>query len=209
MKISLLLPFLALSLLAVGCTEEPTTPISGPHVQSIMPMAEGNMWVGSETTYDALGAPVAVHQDTLQILTFLTEKDGGWFADDNRNRYRNSASGLFFKNALAMHQLAKYPAQPGDTFTTGQRVITPTDTAYRSGIRGDVVSTDTTVTTPAGTFHCYHYRSEGWLDVDSTRIYQVESAFYAPGVGLVMRQVNDTTGVLKLRWELQSYVVNE
>lgn len=95
-----------------------------------------------------------------------------------------------------------YPAEVGAT--NPPRVIAGSTSG---GGEITLVSTDTVVTVPAGTFRSYHYQRQGVY----TPLY-VDDLFYAPGVGRVL-SVNRgySSGVVyaRSRSELTSYRLSE
>lgn len=214
MKQSLLI--LALLPLLIGCTDELPTVDGRDGI--IMPLAVGNQWVGKLTTYNTTGDPVALRLDTIQIVSFdvagnPTPDGTKLFTDQDGYQFWYTGEGLWANNTtcFGMGLSAKYPALAPDTFATVRtQALLGTGTAPTDVTSAwQVVSIDTAVTVPAGTFHCYYYRRVAF-EPQGGRLQTVASAFYAPQIGPVLMEQTQgepmqTPGAPVSRWELTGY----
>jgi hypothetical protein len=163
---------------------------SSPSVLQIWPLKSGNTWAYHLIYYDTTGAisqsgsgAFVVTTDTIvggetwyhisgSGTTFYTNRsDGFWVMS-------NSTSGLF------QGLLFKYPDSAGDSWNYG-------------GDQIFVQSTDTSITVPAGTYHCYEYR----LLYNSKPVCDY---YYCPGVGFIAEDYYSSTnsGRLYRAWSL-------
>jgi len=203
----LLLPLFVLAVALGGCADD--LPVATQGGSTIMPLAVGNRWSGVTTLYEN-GAVSSQFQDSVRIVSAL-ERDGfTWYVDDDGLLCRTDETGLHPSvscECLALN--ARYPAAPGDTFSTVRvLVLLPSSQVpVEQVVAWQVVSVDTLITVPAGTFHCYHYRTVLFAPQDA-RLLKIQSTFYAVDVGPVLLEAYDNDGSAPLilsRWELSSY----
>ncbi len=203
MRNALLAGIVILTLL--GCSskkeaeEEPSIDISpGQRVGNIiMPLEVGNMWVysvyGLDTAQNEL-RPILV--DTLTVVSDSVINRERWFYMGGLQRTEgwvsNRKDGFWF--ALPGGQpflFAKYPAQPGDTFSS----LIGKSTAHTT-----VAGTGVEVKSPAGTYYCYKYVQK-IPPLDATTNY-----YFAPGVGLVKMEIMDRSGRQPMAMDLLNEV---
>lgn len=141
------------AIVSTGCSDNLPTGTKG---SVIMPLKEGNMWIGRLTQYDADGNVRTSEPDTIKVFDF--KERASRYGDEIRWLHggliyeevaENRQDGLHVTSAYDpdrrhMRLQAKYPASPLDTF----------DSKIGTTI---VVSVNETVTVPAGTYRCYHY----------------------------------------------------
>lgn len=121
------------------------------------PLAVGNAW-----TYDVGGG----RRETIQIVG----RDGPWFLDDHKGRVRYEADGV----RDADRYLLRSPVAVGSKWTAVENLVVQ---------RFEVVSTDATAVTRAGTFtKCALVRNEQPLPRNGKFITEWT---WAPAVGLV------------------------
>jgi hypothetical protein len=112
----------------------------------------------------------------------------------------NRADGLWNRDYIEEPNLAvKFPAQVGDIFYSGEP-DDPQDTMYHR--RTYVLSTDTIITTPAGTFSCYAY---GYYYNNSQTLAQ--QIFYSPTVGYIKEEIYSGVNLDHYGVELISYTL--
>lgn len=195
MKTRLLALLPMLVLLLPGCN--PLAPDAPSDV--IMPLAVGNMWIGNKITYDAQGNPLSA-PDTLRVTRDMKSGSETMFDASDGETYINRADGMWREAGQCSCLRAKYPAKQGDMFNEETtKVLLPDELApvdMKTAML--VVSTDTTVTVPAGTYRCYHYRPVIITPTAATFI-TAHDYFYAPNVGLVLVVARGQQGY---RWEL-------
>ena len=78
----------------------------------------------------------------------------------------------------------KYPADEGTVFHEGGASFLPNDDSVYDGVEIEVIDTQATIETPAGTFQAYVYRKiiDNGEDVAADTIVDI---YYAPGIGRV------------------------
>ncbi len=185
------LPLLLLLCLS-ACSNKGTD--SGNSGEQMMPTAVGNNWSYVELpapgfTGDTNSYNLAITKDTIMTLIINSVNDiGRWYRATGPsgaapNYYANRSDGLwrtFFyndgtNNIVITLLMAKFPATVGDTYS---RPYPPPLQNASQEVK--VLSTDSSMSVPAGSFRCHVYRvtssSDGRLLYD---------AFYALGVGLV------------------------
>ncbi len=190
MRNALLTGIVILTLL--GCSskkesDEPSIDISpGQRVGNIiMPLEVGNMWVynvyGLDTAKNELRAILI---DTLSVISDTLINRERWFYIGGLQRTEgwvmNRKDGFWF--ALPVGQpflFAKYPAEPGDTFTSLIGASTAQTTVEGTGVE---------VKSPAGTYYCYKYVQK------VMPLNAVTNYYFAPGVGLVKMEIMDRSG---------------
>jgi hypothetical protein len=145
--------FLACGMLAtfliLGCGKKsdnpasasPSVTISGP-----FPLKVGNVWNYKLTSFDTSGVALAAPQDFVYQITKDTAVfNEQWYCMSGALYYINRTDGVWrvFNGTPVL--FFKYPAKLSDS--------------YSSSIgRIRVMSIDTSITVPKGTFHCYQYR---------------------------------------------------
>jgi len=137
------------TLLIVGCgkrsdnpaSSSPSVTISGP-----FPLKVGNVWSYKLTSYDTSGVALAAPQDFVyQITKDTTVFVEQWYCMSGALYYINRSDGVWrvFNGIPVL--FFKYPAKLSDSYSSSLGRIR-------------VMSIDTSITVPKGTFHCYQYR---------------------------------------------------
>lgn len=155
-----------------GC--EKSNPVSNNDTSKILiPIAKGNTWYLTGTSYDTLGNVKENYGETYDVrgdtvlfgkkLTFyaghyVTYTDSGLIAYGGYSISSDAPQ----DTVVYFRLLYKYPAKTGESFSYGMKV----------GI------TDTIVTVSAGSFHCIKYSSY-------TNGVLYEDVYISPGIGLV------------------------
>lgn len=184
---------LLLTILTLSCKQA-----SGPmdqFVSDLIPLAVGNQWTFQRSYYDSLGNVVAVYPPESLLIKADTSIDGHrWFYHRYLGHllaYRNSEIGTLIRlvspNTDGKVFVAyKQPTRTGEiygfpvVFFSGNNAWI-TDSVYIAS----VVSVDTLVSVPAGTFRCYQFRvtrqgSDGWWDEFLARHYGwIRKDFYS------------------------------
>jgi len=163
---------LFLPLITAGCDK-----ILGPDSQEpqklIMPLSVGSWWVQESTVYGKSGEQKTLSVDTIRVLRDTLISDQKWtivLEYGSENLYRNTSLGFWLRYRGDSLLKYKYPAAVTDTFQ-----------CYSGNSSTKVISIDSTVTVPAGSFHCYVYLTSG--GGSTTRSHWVD--FCSPGLGLV------------------------
>lgn len=173
--------------MASGCSKTPVAPKG--ETAGMLPLQIGNQWILQRTYFDSLGT--VIHIDAPDTTTIIADTliDGQrWHYRHYLGHllaYRNTESGTHTRLVSAntdevVKLLFKYPAAVGDTYTY-PIVFFNGASAYLvdSLFHCTVLSIDTAITVPAGTFRCHQYRVvrvgyATWFDM-----------FVAPGVGWI------------------------
>ena len=198
----LIVAFLAGGL--AGCDSDAAAPDRLP---PLVPLAAGNAWTYRTVEFDRHGVPIdSVERSPVrEVVADTVVADETWHrvavfyegtGDRGSDWWAVREDGLWsdpgdLDGAGSLH--LPYPAPPG---ATG---------AGRLGEKWTLASTDTTVTVPAGTFRCHHYRYRGaYMTYD-------DDFFYAPGVGRVLSVYHDYFNgkYERVREELTSYRVDD
>lgn len=161
----------ALLLAACKSAPAPKPHASGAEAAVYYPLAVGNSW-----TYE-LSAGEETRKETIRIVG----RDGAWFLDDHRGRLRADSDGI----RDADHYLLKAPIEAGATWKAVDNLVVQ---------KFEVVSTDASVVTQAGTFtKCAVIRNEQPVQ-KGTKF--VTEWTYAPKVGMVQLRTTllDTAG---------------
>jgi hypothetical protein len=142
---------------------------SSPSVKQIWPLKPGNTWAFSTIEYDTTGAVTQSGSGALVVTTdtivggetwyHIPGVGSGWpmFYTNRSDGFwgmSNSTSGLF------KGLFFKYPVSAGDSWNFGDQYIF-------------LQSADTSITVPAGTYHCYKYRVS------------MDDYYFCPGVGII------------------------
>jgi hypothetical protein len=178
-----------------------------------MPLAVGNTWYGKATIYDTSFNKLNEVSDTLEIVKDSIVNGDHWFVDKYRkNLYRNTNNYLINRDLTTSGKNDAYFSYP--TIVGG---ITPYDTIFRDNNQTGgvdtvyymmiVSSTDTLITVPAGSFHCYCYQNYAKLkDGTPTTDPQIpdQAIWYSPGTGLIKMYSKTTFLWLTtiMTWEL-------
>jgi uncharacterized protein DUF3108 len=206
--IVLLLPILAY----FGC--DSTAPVTDHSIQDIVPLDSGNRWTYLVTQYTGGGGIQRI--DTIgnvigAPLTF--NGNSGYYPSDCACKYgflHYSGNDLvaYDSSDKTSSIVLRYPMGSDES-------IIVVDSIDQQGLRLQgtlrMLSTNASVTVPAGTFSCvkyedlYLYGADTFLDTA-----QIIYRYYAPGVGLVMQEQyryspNDTPPQIEFSSKLLSY----
>jgi hypothetical protein len=163
--------------------------------QTIVPLAVGNKWILDVTKYDSTGTIIGSYVDSLMVVgdtLILTET---WFIDHTGSLKINRADGLYqWDDPGELPWLVlKYPTYVDDTFSS------KSDTAF-------VISIDTLITVPSGSYSCIRYDYKRKTDLSLKRHF-----FGAPMVGSVyweeFSKTSDGSLFRNKMVELKSYSV--
>jgi hypothetical protein len=203
---SLLFAVVVLMFLTV-CSDKPSVPISGPENSVIVPLAVGNKWTGTQVDGWIGSDDTTCHVKTIEVIDEIVIDDERWYRtrrildDDTLSSNQiccNRANGLWVNTMDDVdtygepYLLAKYPAEAGDTYWLGDYDGSPYVT---------VISVDSSIEVPYGTFRCYCYvlQSPDIIDVP------VVNFCYAPNVGFVKDDLfGGFSGVHNI-WQLASF----
>ena len=141
-----------------GCKSSPAVkPAADVTAAGFYPLAVGNFW-----TYEVFGG----HRETIEIVG----RDGPWYLDDHRGRFRYEPDGV----RDADRYLLRTPLEAGARWTAVDNLVVQ---------RFEIVTTDASAVTPAGTFtRCVRVRNEQPLPKSGKFVTEWT---YAPKVGLV------------------------
>jgi hypothetical protein len=193
-----------LALLVGGCNSM-VAPEDG---NVLMPLKVGNMWIGVATSYEGSSATTAI--DTILIVEEKVIGGETWFVADNGSRFINRADGLHImeeEHAACENFTGRYPSRSGDSVILFESLVLlpDSDEPVNAITVNRVVTTDTTITTDAGTFSAYHYRSEVATPANA-RLITPESRFYKPNLGPVRIEHGESDNVV-WRWDLVKAVI--
>ena len=150
---------------------------SSPSVKQIWPLNPGNTWSFSTIEYDTTGAVTHSGAGALVVTTDTIVDGETWYHISGVGWggsmfYTNRSDGFFAMlnsgTGLTKGLLFKYPVNAGDSWNFGDQYIF-------------LQSTDTSITVPAGTYHCYKYR----LSMDDY--------YFCPGVGIIAQDSYSST----------------
>ena len=148
--------------LLAGCKnsdKSSTEPIIDPNTTSvIVPIALGNKWIRSGTVYDTSGSILSTFTDSISVSRDTTIENSKWFVLQMQGleymvaNYEKGLYWLYGANSKGIWY--QYPAALKDSF------IVFGNTSY---VR--VLSVDTVIIVPAGTFSCYKYQFDSYAFV--------------------------------------------
>lgn len=195
-KVILLFSFL-LSMIS-GCSDESTSP--SENSGEIWPLKVGNQWIYKNHIIDSIGAPERVVLDTTTVIEMKVINNESWykFYQDGivqfKTYFRNRPDGLWAINGDESALIYKYPAKVGDVIFENEDE------------KLEVISVNTSITTPAGTFICYAYKETDYREIDG-KIETTEKINYlSPDIGPIAGTVT-SANIIKLRSELISYTL--
>lgn len=198
--------------------------------QVLMPLAVGNSWTGIETvnTVDDYTQAILTSTSERSITITDTYQSNGelWFQSTSDFVHIGNASYINRKDGL--HRLSsaatstsqskldgEFPSSPGRLFFSEEYA---TLTLYsrpepvKLNLVRETVATDETITVPAGTYTCYHYRIYATpanpADSQFADLYGVEHEYYAPGIGPVKLERIKSSGDIERSWELTDVKLN-
>jgi len=149
--------FLSFSILSiVGCNKQNSTFTSPPtQAGSIIPLAVGNTWLMADTSWDQNGAAFNVQVDTFRVVRdTLIAGEKAYIMHWRRIEYVvvNRSDGCYqglggLRGPVTLQY--RFPGNVGDSIHAS--------IYYNATMK--LVSVDSTVISPAGSFHCYVYRT--------------------------------------------------
>lgn len=192
-----------------------------------MPLAKGNMWIGTETTFNESGDVVSTRPDTISITDVRSVNGKLWYrsnrgTQDQEIWYRNSEDGLHGTyvdpnepddfdecTCLSLH----YPAPRGDTLRFPSAQVLLPDPGQPGNVRivRQIIamyleSTDSAVTVPAGSYRSHVYRQRLFEPDNAQFVGDVPWHYYVPDIGPVMIEWyprgEPKYGGVTRRWEL-------
>ena len=163
-KIKQILYFSILLLTFTSCKTDNPVDVNTPSTSVLLPLDVGNSWTFRRTVYNTDGSINYSDTITQKIVKDSSLYGFQWsFESYEQILYQNDEQGLWiFYTEPRLYY--RYPSFRNVNFVQNFDTVT-------------VISTDTLVTTPAGTFHCYHYR----IDFNNFPINQ----FICPDLGFV------------------------
>ncbi len=211
-----LVSFFCMSFILIGCSDVPTTPDGS----TIMPLTVGNSWVGKWTYYSGDGSVIETLFDTLTITGTVKDNGVTWYEANNGELLANDRKGLHYNDFTPQCILypvrALYPATASDTFNSAPptTVLVPEATGSAETINviacNIVLTTDSTVTVPAGTFTTYVYKPDvlapNPAQSEDLQFINETIEYYTPNVGPIMREFYERNALVK-RWELVNVVL--
>ena len=188
------LPSFILLTWLTGCSDGPTGPST---IIEFMPIEIGNQWITQHSYFDTLGVQIQINlPDTVTIIGDTLINSQRWCYQYYLGyllAYRNAESGAFIRlvspNTDGVEKLLyQFPTYVGSAYA--YPVVTFSgDSAWLSDTKDSctVISVDTVLTVPAGTFHCVQYRTirlpRSWTDHFVARDYGwIRTDYYAPFV---------------------------
>lgn len=171
----------------------------------MMPLKVGNEWTGTLTTVDPGGEHsgsmtirvqdrIIVNNEKWYIMQHIIDGEIIYPDQMHTNRYDGVWVWYTCRDSIAGEPLmwAKYPAEVGDTFTTGHLGL----------VTATLVSKDTSVSVPLGDFDCYCYF---WLP--NILWPPVHYYYVVPQLGIVKWEMYcpgpDDAPYLCEKWELE------
>lgn len=155
---------------------------------SIMALNVGNRWIWQTTLYDTLGKPYSTYHDSLRIDSVQVINSENWYFPGQPYgdlAFANLVGGCYYRAFTSntpgpSFLFYKYPATLNESYKAPQGLVSGSHVWIVDSLRMmTVLSTDTTVTISAGTFHGYLYRYA------MTNGFQYSEEFLAPGRGWV------------------------
>ncbi len=216
MKTAFAILFTGLTVLILGCGKsDETADVPPPAVPEgdIWPLEIGNTWAYLATEFDSTGAVRRTYASSFDVLRTSLSKDREWFdlrvTRDGKpvgHGYllSNEADGLWHSGgspSVQSYMVAKYPASAGETFPYAG----DTASMYK------VISADTSITVPSGTYRCLMYRVTYSTSGTKPFVFTLTD-YYCPGVGWVKsekyRRLESGESYLATLTELQSLTLN-
>lgn len=203
-------------LIVLGCAGR--NPLYHRITSDYFPLNEGNQWVYDQES----GGQQTIRIDQRTVWSgreaFLVDEDGTqeyWFKDGATFQEYFRGQVLINGDAVTVGEVwethLKLPLLLGNAWQTSYESSTSAwgEVLHLNRVRRDTVLAVETIGVPAGTFQdCYKLREETQLSISSPLLAEpvVETSetfeWFAPGVGMVKRQVSGGE-----TWELVSYAL--
>ncbi|MFH2048068.1 MAG: hypothetical protein ABIJ12_01365 [bacterium] len=177
--------FATLLALSCGKSNPQSSEVDDNFKNVILPLNEGNIWSFDVSRYNATGGVIEKYSIYNSIGSDTIISNVKWYSmyfyDDNSlEKYallKNRVDGLwrrFYDESNAPFKseelFLKYPANVDDYYLIENDTIMVT-----------VISTDTTITVPGGTFNCYLYR----FTYELINSYIISDLYFAPEIGWI------------------------
>ncbi|MCL5738862.1 MAG: hypothetical protein M1303_09565, partial [Bacteroidetes bacterium] len=163
------LVFVFIPALFFSCSS-PTQPEAGS--KGIIPLSKGNAWTYNGYSYDASGGIIdsSSYTDSIDYDTLMYGQH--LYSYPFLGNVTNTDTGLIVLVGI-------FGSKPAYAYEY-QYPTTSTTLYYCEAGYQHVISMDTLIVVPAGTFHCIHYRRWRYPTNDT-----LEDAYICPGVGIV------------------------
>jgi hypothetical protein len=159
--------------LLLGCRKDDLLVNPQSESNGIIPLAVGNQWIYSLNAYDTTGNIKISTSSTYQVMGDSVNSGVRWFRISNFY-CTNKNLGLFSSDGLLA---LKYPTFVPDSFYVNATV------GYIH-----VISIDTMITIPLGTYHCYAYASDQPISPGMTGS-SYEVMYVSPKVGPIKAEI--------------------
>lgn len=183
-KKNLFLPLVLVFLLGCKNSTSPDIP------EVMMPLTLGNSWTYDDTSYTYPGfiQYSGTFTVTLTGSTIMKGKKYELFDDILTGPTRNDGEGTWRLSIDSSHSeylLYKYPGFVGDTFNFDTVTFTSANLQELT-IYGytKIITTDTLITVPSGTFKCYGYESDNFTIKDG-KLYSKDFYYASPNIGFI------------------------
>ena len=156
----------------------------------MMPLTTGNSWTYQDTVYGSGNEYILDGTFTITIngSAVINGKKYATFDDILSSPTRNDAQGTWTlrKDSTRSEYLEfKYPGLVRDVFNF-DTTTTPTTNGNEEVVYGhaQIITTDTLITVPAGTFNCYGYEYDYFTQQDG-KLYIKDLTYCATNVGYI------------------------
>lgn len=156
----------------------------------MLPITIGNSWTYQDTVYGSGNEYVLDQTFSITIISsvVINGKKYATFDDMLSSPTRNDALGtwtLRLDSTRTEYLEFKYPGSLGDVFDF-DTTTTPTTNGGTQVVYGhaQIITTDTLITVPAGTFHCYGYEYD-YFTMQDGKLYSKDLSYCAPNVGCI------------------------
>lgn len=189
--VRLLVFFVFMSLFYLACRNLSTEPVEDKPIlakDSIVALKVGNRWIWQIAFYDTVGMLHSTTYDSLRIDSVQVIGSEHWHFPGKpyeKLAFANLAGGCYYRAFSSAAPTSsflfyKYPATLNESYKAPQGLVSGSRVWIVDTLKiMTVLSTDTTITVPAGTFRCYLYRY-AWINGN---FYSEE--FLSPGRGWI------------------------
>ena len=169
-----------------------SNPVTGSLPDPLIPMAVGNRWINRVSVYDTSGNPSYSYLDTSRIYRDTLISNEVWFDFFEQGLRQNRADGVWLMTWPS--PILQFP-----TLADSSSYL-PWDSSYIK-----LLSRNTTITVPKGTFVCYEYSH-----IYPSHAHPLgDKYFIARKVGIVKREIyNLFLGTLMSSTELTDFQLN-
>ncbi|MES2766500.1 MAG: hypothetical protein V4642_11555 [Bacteroidota bacterium] len=180
-----------------GCSDNSSNPAES--TGEIWPLKVGNQWIFKIHVIDSIGAAERTVLDTSTVIGSKTINNEIWYDiyQDGivqlKIYFKNRPDGLWAIHKDESALVYKFPAKVGDIMLENDEKL-------------EVISTDTSITTPAGIFICYAYREINNFEFDGKSETTEKISYFAPNIGQIKSEVKSLRGH-QSRSELISYTL--